>query len=112
MMEFYDCSDRRAKKEHKCDFCNKTIRPGEKYSYEKGKYDGEFFTRKLCNTCALALSMYLHESLEDEIDWWRVSDWLVDEICSKCSESVKDKCNGIPERCELGRMMIVEKWEG
>ena len=40
-----------AKKEHKCDCCFETINPGERYSRETGKYDGDFFDRVLCIPC-------------------------------------------------------------
>ncbi len=47
MMEFYNQSLPKARKDHVCEFCGKKIHKGEKYSYESGKYDGDMFVRKL-----------------------------------------------------------------
>lgn len=42
MMDFYNQTLHVARKEHECEFCGKKIMPKEKYSYETGKYDGDF----------------------------------------------------------------------
>ena len=41
MMDFYNQKHVKARKSHKCEFCGKEIIPGEIYSYESGKFDGE-----------------------------------------------------------------------
>ena len=41
MMDFYNQKHEKARKSHKCEFCGKEIIPGETYSYESGKFDGE-----------------------------------------------------------------------
>lgn len=43
---------RKAKKIHKCCECEGEIQPGESYRYDKGKFDGDFFTEKTCALCA------------------------------------------------------------
>ena len=40
-----------ARKVHNCEFCKKQIQPGERYSYESGAFEGDFYTRKLCPEC-------------------------------------------------------------
>ena len=50
-MEFYNEKFQKAKKPHKCDCCFKTIEIGERYCYQSGKYDGDFFTRAWCRDC-------------------------------------------------------------
>lgn len=47
MLEFYSSYIRTARKPHKCEYCQKDIMIGEKYSYESGKFEGDFFTRTL-----------------------------------------------------------------
>ena len=42
----------KAKKEHKCCECNRTILIGEEYERSSGKFDGSFWDEKTCNECA------------------------------------------------------------
>lgn len=64
MMEFSKHSYPKARKDHECEFCGKTIQKGEEYYYETGAcFLGEScecevddlklgtYTRKLCLTC-------------------------------------------------------------
>lgn len=41
----------KAKKAHKCSECGTSISAGEKYEYSAGKWDGEIFVNKTCQTC-------------------------------------------------------------
>lgn len=41
MLEFFNQTYPKAKKEHTCDLCNQKIAVGEKYSRFTGKYDGD-----------------------------------------------------------------------
>ena len=104
MMELYERYYRKAVKEHECEFCGKVICIGEKYSCEKGKYDGEFFTRKLCMVCDNILKMYCIGNNNEEFTYWELHDWLVDERCSKC-EHKNIKCDTKAENCPLVRMI-------
>lgn len=49
--DFQDHKLVRARKQHRCCECNRTIQPGEQYHIESGKYDGEIFSYKTCLTC-------------------------------------------------------------
>ena len=40
-----------ARKQHKCDECNRTIEKGERYERVTGKWDGEFYTFRTCSDC-------------------------------------------------------------
>lgn len=40
-----------ARKEHTCCECMSTISPGEKYRLNKGVWDGDFQTWKMCEIC-------------------------------------------------------------
>ena len=42
----------RARKEHTCEECRKTIKPGDRYENVRGKCEGDWFSAKTCSTCA------------------------------------------------------------
>lgn len=46
-----DSGTRRARKEHQCSECRRTIRAGESYRYWSGLYDGGFAMSKMCAHC-------------------------------------------------------------
>ena len=88
-MEFYNQKYVRAKKSHECEFCGKEIIPEETYSYESGKFDGDFFVRKLCQICFTMLVEFTKYTGEDEFQWDWIQEWLYDEYCK---EDCKDTC--------------------
>ena len=92
MMDFYNQKHAKARKSHKCEFCGKEIIPGETYSYESGKFDGDFFARKLCEPCFTMLAEFIDYTGEDEFQWDWIQEWLHDEYC-------KDDCK---DNCEYG----------
>lgn len=49
---FYEECTPRAKKEHRCQECCRTIPIGARYQYCKGLFDGAFFTHKVCERCS------------------------------------------------------------
>jgi len=49
--EFHRESLQKAIKSHRCDECGKIIKPGEKYEYSLGKWDGIFGYNKTCLDC-------------------------------------------------------------
>lgn len=49
--EFYDIRWPKAKKEHRCEDCNRVIAKGENYQRVAGKFDGEFFAVSTCAVC-------------------------------------------------------------
>lgn len=60
MCDIFDCDRpsayrevwRRARKEHRCEACYEPIRPGERYNYVSGVWDGEASAFKRCARCA------------------------------------------------------------
>lgn len=56
--EFYHQEVRRAKKEHRCSECGRSISPGESYEHVRGKWDGYVDTFKTCPRC-LALKAWV-----------------------------------------------------
>jgi hypothetical protein len=49
--DFYDIRWPKARKEHRCEDCNRTIAKGDEYQRCAGKYDGEFFYTTTCKVC-------------------------------------------------------------
>ena len=51
--ELIEKGERKARKEHECRGCRRTIRPGERYRYwtEKDEYDDKPHTSKMCAHC-------------------------------------------------------------
>ena len=57
-VDFYERSQRRARKEHRCLECRKAIRVGEVYEYVASKFEGELLCYKTCPRC-LAVRQYV-----------------------------------------------------
>lgn len=49
--EFFEWSRPKARKEHRCCECKRTIRVGETYERASGKWDGDFRTFATCKDC-------------------------------------------------------------
>ncbi|EOS47185.1 hypothetical protein C810_01501 [Lachnospiraceae bacterium A2] len=111
MLEFYNQSKPKARKDHVCEFCIQTIRKGEKYSYETGKYEGEMFVRKLCLVCKNILDKFCNESGDEEFSWDWITDWLCDLYCYDCEHGTKGKgdCEMQPQNCPLIRSKFETK---
>ena len=97
MIECYTSEYPKARREHSCEFCKGRIQKGEKYSYEKWKSDGEFFTSKLCIPCDNMVKEYCGETGNTEYSLDDVEDFLAEEHCRGCNNS--DDCLKIPQRC-------------
>lgn len=111
MLEFYNKSQPKARKDHVCEFCGQAIRKGEKYSYETGKYEGEIFARKLCLVCKNILDEFGRDSGESEFEWYWITDWLSDFFCYDCEHGTKgkDDCEMQPQNCPLIRSKFETK---
>ena len=105
MLDFYNKSKPKARKDHICEYCGQTIRKGEVYSYETGKYDGDMFTRKLCLVCENILCEFLNENGYDEFFWDWITEWLIDDYCYDCEHGIKEKddCEHCSSNCPLIR---------
>lgn len=101
MLDFYDSTTPKARKEHICDLCGQKIQIGEKYSRFRGKYDGDMFDIKHHLLCERICRAYCEWAGDKEYDNDRVQDWLHDEICYDC-ENCKD-CKEHPLRCPIVR---------
>jgi hypothetical protein len=63
-----------ARKDHKCQECGRLIQVGERYSRERGKFDGRMFTHKTCAHCLVAVEWmndtcggYVYGEVEEEL---------------------------------------------
>ena len=101
MSDFFNQKYVTAKKIHKCEFCGKEIQPGERYSYENGVFEGDFFTRKLCPECNSMLNRFCEENEYGEFSWDWIEDWIHDLYCYGCDK--KENCELVPKQCELVR---------
>ena len=98
MMEFYNESTHRARKERTCECCGKIIQAGELYTNQRGKYDGEFFTRDLCLPCEAILDRYCCE-VDNEFTWDNVEEYAHECVCAKCQRYKDDDCDFSVFRC-------------
>lgn len=83
-MEFYNCTIRKARVNHLCEYCGDIIAKRQQYSYESGKYSGEIFTRKLHIHCHAILCDALHGEDGDEFTWDIIDDYLDEVYCHTC----------------------------
>ena len=87
--EFYNSETRKARKQHKCCECGRSISPGDEYIVSSGKYEGEFFSVKTCATCDEILRAFscgggcLHECLWDDMH-----DYVFPELTTGCLEKL------------------------
>ena len=69
-----DLGERKARKDHRCNECYRTINKGELYEYFYGIGEGGLFTNKTCSHCQVAVSWlnaecdgYVFESVREDI---------------------------------------------
>lgn len=82
-MEFYNESSHIANGEYICEFCNKKIEVGQRYWNERGKFCGEFFTRKLHDLCHCFESEFCRE-VDNEFTWEEIIEYVTDNHCNDC----------------------------
>lgn len=99
MLEFYNSTYPKAKKEYKCDLCDQKIKVGEKYHRYSGKYDGDMFDNKYHLTCQKIINAYCEKMNDNEYDEDGICDWLHDEYCIDCRCYEEDNCTFYPLYC-------------
>lgn len=92
-MEFWNSRVHKARKQHRCEYCGKIIEPGETYSHESGKWEGEFCDYSLCMRCAEILPYMKYES---EYELGCLSDDLNDNDILNCP-----KCGSYCSECDF-----------
>ncbi len=114
-MEFYSETWRTARKSHKCEACGETIKPGEKYRYMVGIFDGDFFTRAWDFECGAVMDYYFDFlTTESEFDYTGVHDDIAGKFCSECPHGPnnEDDCphNNDIWHCPLIQKRIIEEY--
>jgi hypothetical protein len=108
MSDFYNPTDRKARKPHKCYWCGETINAGDKYRAVAGFYGGEFYSRKECKKCADVLDEFYCQLEDSDFDADNVYEWWREEKCPKCMLYESDK----RERyCKMTHYSRCENWE-
>lgn len=108
MMEFYSSYTPIAKKPHTCEMRGGVINPGERYSYEAGKYDGDFFQRKLHLDCLSVLSDFCSE-VDCEFTYDEILDWWRDKHCYRCKKFDDGECFEMTHVCWCKNFEPIEK---
>ena len=86
--DFHDVTMRRARKQHACCECRRTILPGEMYQHVAGKWGGSLNTYDTCAECAeirgaLCLGSWLYTSL-----WEDIQEQVFPEFITKCLDAL------------------------
>lgn len=107
--EFYDEAIRKARSEHRCDSCRKSIYPGQLYMASAFKFDGVFTSYKTCGSCMAAVYtlhiVELHEGCPSHTSWYPPEECR-DELRRMLAD-VKYYSEEHPEQCgEYGAGLI------
>ena len=103
MLDFYNSTKPKARKEYKCDLCGQIIHKGEVYHRYSGKYDGEFFDDKYHLTCQRIINAYCDEMNDREYDNDSIQEWLHDKYCYDCKDNEDEICDYMELSCPLIR---------
>jgi len=93
----------KAKQGHRCYECLKDIKPGDKYEYTSGKWDGCFLVYKTCLDCR-SLRNQFFSSFTYTMIWDDFDDYLGD-----CNAEIPEDC--IAELTPVAREKVCEKIE-
>lgn len=106
-MEFYNRRTPVSRKERTCEMCGQKIMPGERYSSESGKFDGDFFARDLHLDCLQVLHDYLRAEEVNEFTYPDIYYWWRETQCTNCKHryppcdlTCKAARKGGPYKCE------------
>lgn len=99
MLDFYTITEPKARKNHTCDLCCRTIHKGEVYHRYSGKYNGDMFDSKYHLHCRNIIKAYCEAMGDPEYDEESISDWLHDIHCIPCEHYENDDCTNIEFSC-------------
>ena len=96
MMEFYRSSKRKSRKKRVCEMCGRSINVGDYYYSERGKFEGEFFSRDMHVHCHNMEEDFCC-NVDNEFSWDEITDYIQDNYCRDCEHS---PCNDNDENWE------------
>jgi hypothetical protein len=97
-MEFYDESKHKSRKERVCEMCGGPIHVGDYYYSERGKFNGEFFSRDMHVHCH-NMEQDFCDKIDNEFSWEQIIDYIQDAYCYKCDKS--EDCNICISDCPI-----------
>lgn len=99
MSDFYVESKYKARKQHKCDWCRRTIEKGDTYIKAFGVWQGNLQNRKDCNECHNLINAMSHDKdyrdyvYNDGFDDETLMEFHQEKICPLCTHY--ENCNGM-----------------
>lgn len=88
MSNFVTETSHTAKKKHICYLCNQTIRVGDKYFKQVGKFYDNFYDIKMHSECYTVLQDYWNDlDYQDKEEVWTIDylrDYWIDNKCYNC----------------------------
>ncbi len=77
--EFSSTVERKARKRHVCLECRGFIEPGQKYTRNSGKFDGDIYDDKICNPC-MEIREAFQDPSGDPTEWGMLWDYMTDNF--------------------------------
>ena len=110
--QFHRATEPVARKEYHCDECGRAIKPGDKYEYVVGKWEGEMSVHRTCASCleirnAMFCEGYIYRQLwQDLAEHIACVDGNIGSECfvgmtsgsrDRICDAVQDYWNGLEE---------------
>lgn len=85
--EFHDVTKPKARKQHRCEECGRTIAVGQVYERCSGKFDGDFYSTKTCLPCAeIAEAFYCEGRITGNL--WDDMEDVMDQLTTSCFDKL------------------------
>lgn len=95
-MEFYIESKHRSRKKRFCELCGRVINAGDYYYSERGKFEGDFFSRDMHVHCH-NMEQEFCNAVDNEFSWDDIIEYIVDNYCGNCEN--REECDCRPTKC-------------
>jgi len=102
--QFFSKATHKARAQHRCDECYRTIVPGERYERVRGVWDGTFSMYKMCPRC---IALRDHLAAHVPCFCWPFTGLL--ENARETIRSLPREAHGSGFLFELGRMAVAIK---
>lgn len=102
-MRVISSKDTKARKEHTCDYCGRTIKKGEVYEYSKNIFNGDIYTWKGCKDCLEFIQKFDVQGDNNGVTYEDVEEVASDECYALGIDSAEmtlhEKIVALLERC-------------